>query len=503
MTYITNNKNKIGAGKKSIRGRITLTFILVIMIMTVVFFFSITRRNIINNVYQDNVDINLSLNQLSLELNNNAKSFDLYFQTRDEEQYKSYLSSRDTISHLITDLKESIMKDEESYIFFRNLSNMLNYHDDLFKQLFSAADTSNSESYRILTDIRTLYLYMNSHAQTLIIEYQDYSSTRYMDLLEDYQDMERKIYVIIILTSILCLLFALALSNDLLKTIDRLSLSAISLSNGHWEIPDIEENKYSELNILGQTFNLMKNNINKFIKELKQKSELEIKFNKQKIENIEKDRLIKESKLMSLQMQMDPHFLFNTLNTVARTALFEGAKKTEELVVAVAKMMRYNLDNKGKMVGLNKEVEVLKAYLIIQQTRFQSQMKFNISVEGDVSDIMVPPMILQPIVENAVIHGLADKDENGRIDIEIIKKTECLEIKIIDNGKGIKTDNIANVFQQKYKKEAVGSSTGLGLANVKKRLELHYGRDLVEINSALGKGTEVIIQIPLNEGGYE
>ena len=492
------NRQK-GNGKKSIRTRITLIFMLVIMIMTIVFFISITRRNMISNVYQENVNVNLKLNQLSLELNNNSRDFDLYFKAREEEYLNNYMVSREAILELMGDLKEDVIKDQYSYIFFRNLSNMLKYHDDLFKKI-SSSTVTNTETYKILTNIRTLYLYMNSHAQTLIISYQENSSGRYMNLLSDYHKLERRIYAVIILTSIFCFLFAVALSNDILKTIDRLSNSALSLSNGHWEVSDINENKYSELNILGQTFNLMKNNINNFIKELKQKSELENKLNKQKMENIEKDRLIKESQLMSLQMQMDPHFLFNTLNTVARTAMFEKAEKTEDLVVAISKIMRYNLDNKGKMVGLSKEIEVLKAYLTIQQTRFQSQMKFTVKIEGDISGIMIPPMILQPIVENAIIHGLADKDKNGRIDIEIVEGNTLLDIKISDNGKGIDEENVANILRERDGTKEGNSRTGLGLLNVKKRLELHYGKDIIKISSTLGRGTEVLIQIPLSKG---
>lgn len=490
-----------GNGKNSIRTRITLIFILVIMIMTIVFFFSITRRNRISNEYQENVDVNLKLNQFSLELNNNSRAFDLYFQKRDEDYQDSYLTSRKEISRLMTDLKEDIIKDEKSYIFFRNLSNMLEYHDKLYKQIF-ATETSNTETYEILTDIRTLYLYMNRHAQTLIISYLDYSSNEYMDLFANYQDMEKKIYAVIILSSILCFLFALALSNDILKTLDRLSDAARSLSDGHWEVPDIKENKYSELNILGQTFNHMKNNIKKFIRELKQKSELEIKLNKEIMENIEKDRLLKESQLINLQMQMDPHFLFNTLNTVARTAMFEKADKTVELIVAISRILRYNLDNKGKMVDLTKEIEVLKAYLTIQQLRFQAQMDFKISIEGDVSGIKIPPMILQPVVENAIIHGFVDKDEDGRVSIQVIKKSTYIEIKLTDNGKGIKKDKLIHIFRVKARNKDDKSTTGLGLLNVKKRLELHYGVNLINISSVFGQGTEVMIKIPLSKGGY-
>lgn len=486
-------------GKKSIRTRIILIFIVITIVMNLVFFFSITKRDSINSLYQENVDINLKLNQLSLELSNNSRSFDLYFQRKTGEYLEAYQNSRNKISKLMADLKEDILKDEKSYIFFRNLSNMLRYHDQLAEEIFNT-DIHNPDIYKTLTDIKTLYLYMNRHAQTLIISYLNYSSNKYMGLLAGYQDMERNIYAIIIITSILCFLFALALSKDILKTIDKLSSFARSLSDGHWEVSDIKENKYGELNILGQTLNLMKNNINKYINQLKQKSELEIKLNKERMENIEKDRLLKESQLLNLQMQMEPHFLFNTLNTVARTAMFEKADKTVELIVAVSRIMRYNLDNKGKMVELNKEIEVLEAYLTIQQVRFQDQMEFKISIEGDISGIKIPPMILQPIVENAIIHGLADKDKNGRIDIQVTRGNTYVDIRISDNGKGIKEDKLTNVFQVKEDNREDNLSTGLGLLNVKRRLELYYGAGLLKINSVFGQGTEVIVKLPLMRG---
>lgn len=426
MSFIKNNNNK-----KSIRSRITFIFIIVILIMYIALFFSIIRRNRISSLYQENVDINYKLNQMSLELNNNSRSFELYFQRREKDYLDNYMTSRNDIDELMKDLKEDIEKDETTNIFFRNLTNMLEYHDNLFTNIF-AEDTPNTDIYEILTDVRTLYLYMNRHAQSMVMLYLDYSSKEYMELLSDYQTMEKKMYLIIIITSIFCFIFALALSNDILKTIDRLSLFARSLSKGHWEISDIKENKYSELDILGKTFNLMKNNIENFIKELKQKSEIEIKLNKKIMENIEKDRLLKESKLLNLQMQMDPHFLFNTLNTVARTALFENAEKTVGLIVAVSKIMRYNLDNKGKMVEMSKEIEVLKAYLTLQQLRFQEQMNFDISIDGDISGIKIPPMILQPIVENSIIHGLVDRDEDGEINIKLYRKRDYVEIEILD-----------------------------------------------------------------------
>jgi len=337
---------------------------------------------------------------------------------------------------------------------------------------------------------------MNSHTQNLINSYLAYHSSNYVNLLVETQNRSKTIYVVVILISIAVFIFAVLMSNNILKTIDKLSSSARYLSLGHWEIEDIEEINYRELNILGQTFNLMKKNIRKYIKELKEKSELENRLNQEKMENIEKERLLKESQLLNLQMQMDPHFLFNTLNTVSRTAMFENATETQELIIAISKIMRYNLDHKGKMVELKKEIEVLKAYLTIQETRFKEQMNFEINTAGDLENIKIPPMIMQPIVENSIIHGLADTDSEGRVIIKIERLSDKVKIKISDNGIGIETEKLNNILNARHQNNE-NERKSLGILNVIKRLKLHYGKNILEINSKVNKGTEVIIEIPI------
>jgi sensor histidine kinase YesM len=289
------------------------------------------------------------------------------------------------------------------------------------------------------------------------------------------------------------------MSNSILKTIEKLSSSARYLSLGHWEIEDIEEINYRELNILGQTFNLMKKNIRNYIQELKEKSELENKLNQEKMENIEKERLLKESQLLNLQMQMDPHFLFNTLNTVSRTAMFENAAETQNLIIAISKIMRYNLDHKGKMVEFKKEIEVLKAYLTIQETRFKEQMDFEIITEGNLDQIEIPPMIIQPIVENSIIHGLADTDSEGRVIIEIKRFSNKVEIRVRDNGIGIESEKLNKILTEQPQNREKNERESLGILNVIKRLKLHYGKNLLKINSKVKQGTEVIIEIPIKK----
>lgn len=485
--------------KRSIRSRIISIFIIIIIILNIVFFLSFIRRDREIEIYQNNVDVNFKLNQLSLKITENSRHFDLLFQERNEENRELYQNSRSEIETLMSEIEPEISRDQKSKTFYRNLSNMLGYHDQLASDLLNST-VLNQSTYQKLTDMDTLYSYMNSHTQNLINSYLAYHSSNYVNLLVDTQNRSKTIYAVVILISVAVFIFAVLMANNILNTIEKLSSSARYLSLGHWEIEDIEEINYRELNILGQTFNLMKNNIRKYIKELKEKSELENKLNQEKMENIEKERLLKESQLLNLQMQMDPHFLFNTLNTVSRTAMFENAAETQNLIIAISKIMRYNLDHKGKMVEFKKEIEVLKAYLTIQETRFKEQMNFEINTNGDLENIKIPPMIIQPIVENSIIHGLADTDSEGKVLIEIERFNEKVEIRVKDNGIGIASDKLIEILDEKEQKtKNKEERDSLGILNVIKRLKLHYGENLLKINSTINKGTEVIIEIPLRD----
>lgn len=500
MSGILSKISHLLRPKRSIRSRIISIFIIIIIILNIVFFFSFIRRDQEIKIYQNNVDINFKLNRLSLEITENSRHFDLLFQERNSENKLIYQNSRKKIDNLMAEIKPEINRDSKSRTFYRNLNNMLLYHDRLVNELLSN-QIFNQSTYNKLTKLDILYSYMNSHTQNLINSYLAYHSKNYVNLLVDTQNRSKTIYAIVILISIAVFAFAVLMSNNVLKAIDKLSTSAKYLSLGHWEISDIKEINYRELNILGQTFNLMKKNIRNYIQELKEKSELENKLNQEKMENIEKERLLKESQLLNLQMQMDPHFLFNTLNTVSRTAMFEDAFATQKLIVAISKIMRYNLDHKGKMVLLKEELAALRAYLTIQETRFKEQMNFEIKTTGDISEIKIPPMIIQPLVENSIIHGLSDTDLNGYVLIDIIRKAEKVEIIVKDNGKGINQERLTEILESKValKPAQINSKrkNSLGLLNVKKRLELYYGEDILKIKTKVNQGTEIKISIPV------
>lgn len=207
---------------------------------------------------------------------------------------------------------------------------------------------------------------------------------------------------------------------------------------------------------------------------------------------------LKEADLKALQAQINPHFLFNVLNTIGRLALLEGADKTQEMIYAFSDMMRYTLKKeKNNVVTLKEEMEHVQNYLSIQKMRLGNRLNYSVEVDEMAEDILCPLMTIQPFVENAIIHAIEPNAKGGavRITADILKEIAIL--KIVDDGKGIPDDRIHKILDGTYEADGREKNTGIGINNANKRLMYYYGVDYgVEIKSELEKGTEITIKIP-------
>lgn len=208
---------------------------------------------------------------------------------------------------------------------------------------------------------------------------------------------------------------------------------------------------------------------------------------------------LKEAQLKYLQSQINPHFLFNSLNAGAQLAMMEDAEKTSIFVEKMADFFRYNVKKGSEDATLQEEVEAVENYIYILNVRFSGDIHYTTDVDESVLDCRIPSMILQPIVENAVNHGIRNIDWEGRIHLCIRRKGEYIQISVKDNGKGISRERIRQILDGEItSEEEAGDSTGVGMNNVISRLELYYGeKGLLSIQSqGEDLGTEVIIQIP-------
>ncbi|MGI6143455.1 MAG: sensor histidine kinase [bacterium] len=211
----------------------------------------------------------------------------------------------------------------------------------------------------------------------------------------------------------------------------------------------------------------------------------------------ELERALKEAELMALQSQINPHFLFNTLNTISRLALLEGADKTQEVVFALAELLRGSLRKTGQSAPLKEELDYIRNYLLIQQTRFPDRIKVEFDVEEDCLNSEIPLLTLQPLVENAIVHGLEPKEAGGKLWIRIIRLGDEVQIEIIDDGLGMPADVVEEIKKLDRSRTGRCHVTGIGVNNVVKRLQYHFGDDFRwKIQSKIGQGTHITIYLP-------
>ncbi|HEX8853812.1 MAG TPA: sensor histidine kinase, partial [Pyrinomonadaceae bacterium] len=198
-----------------------------------------------------------------------------------------------------------------------------------------------------------------------------------------------------------------------------------------------------------------------------------------------------QAQLQALKMQLHPHFLFNTLNAVAEL-VYKSPETAERMITQLSDMLRLSLDGVGvQEVPLKQELDFLDKYLKIEQTRFQERLRVEMKIDPGALDSLVPNMILQPLVENAVRHGIAPRSRGGRIEIRAERADGMLHLDVCDDGHGLPAEP-----SQRGKK----NGGGVGLANTRARLERLYGTShRFELTSAPGRGLTVSLAIPFRE----
>lgn len=217
---------------------------------------------------------------------------------------------------------------------------------------------------------------------------------------------------------------------------------------------------------------------------------------------INEKELLNEQQVMEFKMlasQINPHFLYNTLETIRMKAFTAGDKEVATAIKLLGKSMRYVLENTGTVfTTLDKELDYIATYVMIQKLRFGDRVNYMLEVADGVKleDYKILPLLLQPIVENAILHGLEDSDGNGKIVVKVSAGEEHLYIVITDNGKGMTVEELERV-QKRLEAKNPELKTSIGLYNINERIKLCYGKEYgIQIESTLKQGTKVTLMLP-------
>lgn len=206
----------------------------------------------------------------------------------------------------------------------------------------------------------------------------------------------------------------------------------------------------------------------------------------------------KETDFKMLSSQINPHFLYNTLEMIRMKAVLNKDKEVAEIIKKLSKMMRSALERTDQPVPLKKEIDLVTTYLEIQQMRFGENFSYQFELKCDMTKYQLFPLLIQPIVENAIIHGLEPKEGPGCVKIYVEEKEEHLLVSVEDNGVGMSGERLSQVYHRLNEETYQPDGEKIGVRNVHQRIQLYYGTDYgIEITSKLNEGTKVIFRLPM------
>lgn len=494
--------------KNRIRKKLILYFMITTILMAAASFYTYYNARMLMNQMDSLFVSSISLNELRDSVTDVQQYLENYLDTKHSDSFRNFVGAKIKLQQLSQKLSESADYSPNGLI-QRDIANMINNYLEITDNAILAKRTRDINRYTsYYNDAYKIFGYIDMYINKLNNELLKENTQKYYVVARRI-DLVQMINIAIILGVILFnLVFIILTTYKTTKPIIKLSQAADEISRGNFDVPQVEFDTEDEISVMASAFNKMACSIRDHIDALEERAFLQNRLKEQELQNLIMKTHLKEAELQALQSQINPHFIFNTLNTGAQIAMMEGADKTCYFIENVANLFRYNLKKLDRSVTLIEEINNIETYIYILKTRFTDRIEFIQDIQADNLQVEMPCMILQPIVENAYIHGIGDMESGGTIKLSVKNRESYIEIVVSDNGKGMdkskveqllgiaEEDSIAEPCDAETKK---GHTTGIGMRNVISRLNVFYGQDnIVSIDSGLGKGTSVSLKIPVS-----
>lgn len=302
--------------------------------------------------------------------------------------------------------------------------------------------------------------------------------------------------LVIVLILLLFASSAAYISLNITKPLNQLVLAARKVSAGDFDIQVKTNNEKDTIGVLTHAFNAMTHDIKNMLSSIQEKAETEKNLLLEQQKNVQYQQMLDRANFLALQTQTNPHFMFNTLNSISRTITLGMSDEALMMIDSMVAILRYNLTNANIPVLLKQELKITEEYLKIQQYRFRNRIRGAIDCPHELAEtILIPRFTLQPIVENAVIHGLEPLEKGGALKIKVRRVKDACVIKVIDNGMGM---DIKKLKEENSENGTMGHTTSIGITNTRKRIQLFTEDEKsFRIISKPGLGTVAEIRIPI------
>ena len=364
--------------------------------------------------------------------------------------------------------------------------------------LLNSLEVDSKDSLIELEKLQDLYSFINESFKNLYNQ-----EIEFISVAQNEMDRFAKNTLLLNMALLLFLIVLGLIINRQFKEssnkMNNLTKFAKSIKNNPYSNEKIEINSNDELSFFATAFNEMIETIQFQMKEKEAASKMREELKNVEIQRLKVTSQLKSSQLKLLQSRVNPHFLFNTLNMIKSTAINEDFTKTAQLIEATAELYRYYLSSQTHNVTLEKEIDNLKNYAFIQKNRFGSRISFNYIIDENLLSLSIPSMVLQPLVENSIVHGIKKLDGNGIISIEVKEDNNRLLLSVIDNGIGFSRDQISQIINKCKENEI---SDNIGLRNVYQRLMYYFNDDVKLSIESDWDTTKVSFSLPILKEEY-
>lgn len=494
--------------KKSINGisyrtKLIWFFLLVIMITTLVGLYNYFSSRVLMKDMTRLINRSQELTTIYDELEQIQKELEVYLSTRSSDSLELFYDRSNSINRYNTILKKSAEYTERG-IKIKNVTGMVDHYLGILDETVVAKRNKKIDEYTEGNQkAMKEYEYIGNYIQEIMSDDLRESGEKYAQIQKDMENTSRINYFLFGITVVLLTVIIVLFSYQITQPIIKLASYANEVSKGNFEVEIGEEKTSSEIRILYETFHMMTKSIGDYVNQLKEKQRLERTLTETKVNNLKMKNALHEAELLALQSQVNPHFIFNTINIGSKVAMLQGDDVTCDYLENFAELFRYNLKGLDYHATLEEEVDNVSAYMSLLKTRFGDRIEFILAFpeEEEVRNAELPRMTIQPLIENAYIHGISKFDNGGTIELVIKREEDSIGVRISNTGEGIPEDKIHLILSGKLKRieenQKKGHTTGIGIDNVLKRLRLFYGRrDVMKISSEDGK-TNFILKLPI------
>lgn len=483
----------------SLRNRIIVNSIIILLVLVIATsytaFASFDLARSVELLFRNSI----SMEELRATLRETQESLTGYLSAKNSESLKDFIRTSTSLSNMELKLNKE-NKLDDVFLLEKDLAFLVDSY------LVSAEGAVQAKRGRNVTQYVSLYEEARQTASLIEFLSTKMDTIHLGQSLKGFSSYKANISLALVSNAVLLLaafLLSIALiarySYTITEPLARLSVAAEAVGRGEYDHPLPPYENEDEIRTLHDAFVNMQDSIQKAFAELTRKAELERSLMEERMRVLTYQHRLKDAELLALQTQINPHFLYNTLSAGWQLALAEGNEKTAEFLEKLAAFIRYALKPSTRFVLVSEEIECVRQYIWLLKLRFGERYRFRIEVQDEALGNETPALVLQPLVENAIAHGLRDIEDGGDVIVSARMDGETIRLSVSDSGKGMAKDDILRALSAADPEDTT-PQRGIGLHNVVRRVALATGGlGKVEIESEPGYGTRITIVLPVGK----